>query len=92
MPGPLSTHSEDRARPPRGATASVTGGGAVAEGVVDEVLAGLGQRQRVGAAGHRVLGQVEAQVVGLGVALLDDADGDGAQVHRSRAARRRRGG
>ena len=56
--------------------------GAVAEGVVDEVLAGLGQRQRVGAAGHRVLGQVEPQVVGLGVALLDDADGDGAQVHR----------
>ena len=54
MPGPLSTTARIALAPSR-ATASVTGGGAVAEGVVDEVLAGLGQRQRVGAAGHRVL-------------------------------------
>ena len=82
---------EPRSAPSR-ATARVTGGGTVAEHIVDEVLASLGEREGSAAAGDRVLGEVEAEVVGRGVGLLDDADGNGAQVHRCRAARPRRGG
>ena len=58
IPGPRS-RTASTASPPSRRTSSVTGGGAVAEGVVDKVLAGLDQRQRVGAAGHLVLGQLE---------------------------------
>ena len=53
---------------------------AVAKRVVDEVLAGLGERQRIAAAGTGSSGRSSRRSASAEVGLLDDADGDAAQV------------